>query len=105
MADLSTVHLVLDAALLALPGSTLLAFRQGAADKTIFITVDDLKAYFKSLNKDAVEIDFKELAAAAAAAKPANKPAGNKAAAKPAKDGKERGIREKKDMCMLMTFH
>lgn len=103
VADLSTVHLVLDAALLALPGSTLLAFRQGAADKTIFITVDDLKAYFKSLNKDAVEIDFKELAAAAAAAKPANKPAGNKAAAKPAKDGKERGIRKKKT-CVLMIY-
>lgn len=90
VADLSTVHLVLDAAILALPGSTLIAFRQGAADKTIFITVDDLKAYFKSIGKDAIEVDFKELAAAAAAAKPANKPAGNKAAAaqKPAKEGK-----------------
>lgn len=90
VADLSTVHLVLDAAILALPGSTLIAFRQGAADKTIFITVDELKAYFKSIGKDAIEVDFKELAAAAAAAKPANKPAGNKAAAaqKPAKEGK-----------------
>ena len=79
--------MVVDAALLALPGTTLLAFREGAADKTVFVTVDELKAYLKSIEKEASEIDFSTLAAAAA------KPAASKPAAKtPKKEGKIKKI-------------
>lgn len=81
VADLSLVHLVVDAALVGLSGSTLLAFREGAADKTVFVTVDDLKAYLKSISKDATEVDFAALAAAApapAAGKPKAAPAARK---------------------------
>lgn len=80
VADLEAVHLVIDTAVLALSGSTLLAFRQAASDKTVFISVDDLKKYLQSLNKEAVEIDFKVLAAEkpAAAAAP-SKPVSSKA--------------------------
>ncbi|KAL0090850.1 hypothetical protein F4703DRAFT_1390495 [Phycomyces blakesleeanus] len=81
VADLSLVHLVVDSAILALPATTLLAFHPSAADKTVFVTVDQLKAYFKSISKDFVEIDFKAIATAAPAAAAAS---GSKPAAKPA---------------------
>ncbi|ORZ01122.1 hypothetical protein BCR43DRAFT_561434 [Syncephalastrum racemosum] len=102
VADLSLVHLVLDAALVNLSGSTLLAFREGAADKTVFVTVDDLKAYLKSINKDATEVDFTALAAAApapAAGKPKAAPAARKEApaAAPAEDVHQMGIDVKKE--------
>ncbi|KAI7849312.1 hypothetical protein BDC45DRAFT_574028 [Circinella umbellata] len=99
VSDLSLIHLVVDAALLALPGTTLLAFREGAADKTVFVTVDELKAYLKSIEKEEIEIDFSTLAVAAAkpaAGKPAGK-APKKEAAAPAEDIHQMGIEHKKD--------
>ncbi|KAI8647277.1 YbaK/aminoacyl-tRNA synthetase-associated domain-containing protein, partial [Parasitella parasitica] len=62
--DISLVHLVVDNAILALDASTLLAFHPSAADKTVFITVDQLKSYFASINKEFIDTDFKALAAA-----------------------------------------
>jgi prolyl-tRNA synthetase len=73
--DISLIHLVVDSALLALPASTLLAFHPSAADKTVFVAVEDLKSYFVSINKEFVEIDFKALAAAKPPATDAKKPA------------------------------
>lgn len=81
--ELDLVHLVLDT---ELPVDTLLAFHPNDAEKTIFITVDQLKVYFASINKEFVEIDFKALATA--------KPTGEKkpAAAKAPKAKKEGNI-------------
>lgn len=73
--DISLIHLVVDSALLALPASTLLAFHPSAADKTVFVSVEELKNYFVSINKEFIEIDFKALAAAKPPANDAKKPA------------------------------
>lgn len=73
--DLSLVHLVVDNAILALDGPTLLAFHPSAADKTVFVTVDQLKSYLASINKEFVDVDFKALAAAKPPATDAKKPA------------------------------
>ncbi|KAI8988224.1 hypothetical protein BDF20DRAFT_813883 [Mycotypha africana] len=75
--ELDLVHLVVDSALLALPNEKKLAFHPSTSDKSIFVTVDELKKYFESLNKEPVEIDFKALAAA--------KPPANDGAKKPVK--------------------
>lgn len=58
---LDLVHVVLDA---DLPTDTLLAFHPNDAQKTILISLDQLKAYLASINKDFIELDFKALAAA-----------------------------------------
>lgn len=73
--DLSLVHLVVDNAILALDAATLLAFHPSAADKTVFVTVDQLKSYFASINKEFIDVDFKALAAAKPPATDAKKPA------------------------------
>lgn len=70
--ELDLIHLVIDA---DLPTDTLLAFHPNDAEKTVFVTLDQLKAYFTSINKEFVEIDFKALAAA--------KPTGEKKPAAP----------------------
>jgi prolyl-tRNA synthetase len=73
--DLSLIHLVVDSAVLALPDTTYLAFHPSAADKTVFISVEELKSYLASISKEYVEIDFKALAAAKPPAAAAKKPA------------------------------
>ncbi|KAI8374687.1 uncharacterized protein BYT42DRAFT_577281 [Radiomyces spectabilis] len=102
VADLASIHLVVDAALLALPATTVLAFHPSAADKTIFVTVEELQKYLQSLSKEAVEVDFKALAAskpAPAAAKPAAKNAGKKEATSAlVEDAHQMGIEYKKDV-------
>jgi len=79
--DLSLVHVVVDADLLALDATELIAFHPAASNKTAFITATELKSYLDSLGKEYKVLNFKELAAAAPA------PAA-KAAAKPAKAAK-----------------
>ncbi|ORX52757.1 prolyl-tRNA synthetase [Hesseltinella vesiculosa] len=106
VADLSLVHLVVDASLLSLNGADRLAFRAGANNQSVLISVDELKNYVASLNKDITEVDFAALASAPAAA-PA-KDAAAKAAAKAKKDAKreaalneeshQMGIEYKKDL-------
>lgn len=73
--DLSLIHLVVDAAILALPATTYLAFHPSAADKTVFVSVEELKNYLSAINKEFIEIDFKSLAAAKPPAGEAKKPA------------------------------
>ncbi|KAI8333033.1 hypothetical protein BC941DRAFT_380620 [Chlamydoabsidia padenii] len=103
VADLSLIHLVVDAEVLALPSTQVLAFHPSAADKTVFITVEQLKVYLMSINKEFVEVDFKALAAAKppAAAPAAAAPKGKKEAKKEvasAEDGHQMGIEYKKDV-------
>ncbi len=69
--NLDLIHLVFDTALNET--KELLAFHPNDAEKTIFVTVDELKNYFKSINKEYIEVDFKALASA--------KPTGEKNAA------------------------
>jgi prolyl-tRNA synthetase len=69
--NLDLIHLVFDTALNET--KELLAFHPNDAEKTIFVTVDELKNYFKSINKEYIEVDFKALASA--------KPTGEKKAA------------------------
>ncbi|RCI03058.1 hypothetical protein CU098_001028, partial [Rhizopus stolonifer] len=100
--DLSLIHLVVDHAILSLAGSTLLAFHPSAADKTVFISVDELKSYLSSIQKEFIDVDFKALAAAkpaAAEAKPANvlKAAKKEAAVVPAEDFNQMGLGCKKE--------
>ncbi|OBZ87364.1 putative proline--tRNA ligase C19C7.06 [Choanephora cucurbitarum] len=93
--DLSLIHLVVDSALLALPGSTLLAFHPSASDKTVFVTVDELKVFFQSIQKEWIEVDFKALAAAkppATESKVAKAPKAAKKEAAPAEDFNQMGL-------------
>lgn len=81
--ELELIHLVFDASLNET--TTPLAFHPHDAEKTIFVTVDELKKYFTSIGKEYVEVDFKALASA--------KPTGEKkpaaaAAPKAKKEGK-----------------
>lgn len=82
--NLDLIHLVFDAALNET--KELLAFHPNDAEKTIFITVDELKSYFNSIGKEYVEVDFKALASA----KPTGekKPAAAPKAPKAKKEGK-----------------
>jgi prolyl-tRNA synthetase len=104
VADLSLVHLVVDAALLA--STDKLTFHPATSDKTVFITADELKNYFKSINKEFIEVDFKALAAAkppAAAPKPKAKAA---KAAKPAKkEGNVFGINSGYSFFLLTNIY
>lgn len=79
--DLSLVHVVVDADLLNVDATELIAFHPATSDKTTFISATELKSYLDSLGKEYKVLNFKELAAAAPAAAP-------KAAAKPAKAAK-----------------
>lgn len=90
VADLSLIHLVVDTQVLALPATEVLAFHPAASDKTVFITVDQLKAYFASLKKEFVDVDFKALAAAKppAAGAPKAAPKAKKEAKKEGKKGR-----------------
>ncbi|CEG74061.1 Putative Prolyl-tRNA synthetase [Rhizopus microsporus] len=69
VAELNNVHIVVDAA--ALQTTDLLAFHPATSDKTIFISAQQLKTYLTSLGKEHVEVDFKALAEAKPAPKPA----------------------------------
>ncbi|CEP09237.1 hypothetical protein [Parasitella parasitica] len=61
--DLSLIHLVVDNAILALEASTLLAFHPSTADKTVFVTVDQLKSYLASIDKEFIDDDIEERSA------------------------------------------
>ncbi|KAL4209915.1 prolyl-tRNA synthetase [Rhizopus microsporus] len=69
VAELNNVHIIVDAA--ALQTTDLLAFHPATSDKTIFISAQQLKTYLSSLGKEYVEVDFKALAEAKPAPKPA----------------------------------
>lgn len=60
-----TVHVVLDAALLA--STTPLAFHPAQSDKTICLSPADLCAFLKQANIEYTDVDFKELAVSAPA--------------------------------------
>ncbi|KAI8098540.1 uncharacterized protein BX664DRAFT_288080 [Halteromyces radiatus] len=99
--DLTLVHLVVDASILSLPASDKLAFHPATSEKTIFITVDELKQYFTSINKEYIDIDFKALAAAKPPAAATSKPKPKKETKKEAaivEDAHQMGIEYKKDV-------
>lgn len=69
--DKSTLTIAIDAAILALPGSSFLGFHPFANDKSFFVTVDKFKHYFTAESISYETIDTKALATAAATPAPA----------------------------------
>ncbi|RUS26502.1 hypothetical protein BC938DRAFT_470686 [Jimgerdemannia flammicorona] len=80
--DLTHVHLVVDSALLAIPADHHIAFHPSAADKTSFISVAHLRAFFTHVRKDFIEVDFKALASEVGAPAPAKAEGSKKEATK-----------------------
>ncbi|KAI7866547.1 hypothetical protein BDF14DRAFT_1812647 [Spinellus fusiger] len=99
VSDLSLVHVVVDTALLTLPKTTSLAFHLSAADKTVFVSVEELKLYLQSLEKEYVEIDFVALKAPAKAPAAKKKaPAAATATTVQDEEVHQMGIEAKKDV-------
>lgn len=88
VADLSTVHLIVDSALLAVPADHHIAFHPSTADRTSFVSVTDLRAFITHYKKDFVEVDFKALATEAGAPATAKAEGSKKEVAKK-EEGKE----------------